>query len=749
MKTKYFFLAAFAATFASCANEEYIGDTSPNAALEQTGDGSIQFGFEFQNATRADIVGTAAADLLGGNFYVVGTKGTEPENSPTTQVVFDNYLVHYGVNTAGTTASNTANWEYVGVVPGTAPTANYVKLSPAAVTAQTIKYWDYSVAQYDFFGFSTGTFKAVKDKAIGDVAIDEINVTPMAYGSSLATSGVSYTFGIPNINALKNAYITDITEVKKNAYGKDVKLTFKNLGSKVRVGLYETVPGYAVKNVVFYAVDGTNTFSDTKTTEGAALISADDNGLPTKGTIAVYFPNVGTDNEPNTQNYDKAAATVTPVTASSVKTKTFGALHNFAASKEGTEANGNYLGRTLPTATFAGAAVGTFESTVDAKYYTTVFPVSDSDPLTLRVDYTLVSTDGSGEEITVLGAKAVVPAKYTVWLPNYAYTYIFKISDNTNGWTDPDGVVSGLFPITFDAVVTEATDVTGEQTTITTVATPSITTYQQGHNTKTDGSFAVADEYSKAIGKDIYVQVMNGTTLVENLDEDASEGTNRSLLFLVSEDDATEAEVMDALEKRTTDIDADDVKGRNGITLTKQANPGTINNSVTSVVNGVDNNAITVAEGSAAKITISALTATKTYAYVYDYSASTKTLVPEYQPIDVSGGTVGTTGTYYYIATTDLATLAVTPANFSTAGAVDNTKIYFSVTKNGTGDTTYSYYSVAGKATVPAGLLMVAKDTIASNTIDGGTTAEANTFYFDSYISNNGDYAVKIIKIVE
>ena len=54
MKTKYFFLAALAtAMFASCANEEYIGDNSPNATLEQTGDGSIQFTYNLPNRTRA------------------------------------------------------------------------------------------------------------------------------------------------------------------------------------------------------------------------------------------------------------------------------------------------------------------------------------------------------------------------------------------------------------------------------------------------------------------------------------------------------------------------------------------------------------------------------------------------------------------------------------------------------------------------------------------------------------------------
>jgi len=184
MKKIYLILAAaIGMTITSCTNNDIVED-NPGTGTATTD--AINFGFKLQNATRADIAGNAAAELLGNNFYVTGTKGTEPAKSPTTNIVFNNYLVHYEANSAGTQEDNTANWEYVGVVPGTDPTANYAKLSPTAVTAQTIKYWDYSVAQYDFFGFSTGTFKAVKDKAIGDVNADEINVTAMKYGDDLS-----------------------------------------------------------------------------------------------------------------------------------------------------------------------------------------------------------------------------------------------------------------------------------------------------------------------------------------------------------------------------------------------------------------------------------------------------------------------------------------------------------------------------------------------------------------------------------
>ena len=263
MKKKVLFAAVALVALASCTSEEMIEVTNPqdNSPSETN---AIVFASASQGSTRADIGGEAAADLLGHNFYVTGTKVTEAETSPTPTLVFDNYLVHNTANTAGTTESNTANGEYVGVVPGSAPTLNYAKIG--SYNAQTIKYWDYSVPQYDFFGFSTGTFAAVKGSSTG---AGNIGVTAMKYGSDLASSQTAYTFDIPSVEAIKSTYITDIVEVKKtdNAYGKDVTLKFKNLGSKVRVALYETVPGYQVTDVVFYAVDGTTGFDDTKSTE--------------------------------------------------------------------------------------------------------------------------------------------------------------------------------------------------------------------------------------------------------------------------------------------------------------------------------------------------------------------------------------------------------------------------------------------------------------------------------------------------
>ena len=507
-------------------------------------------------------------------------------------------------------------------------------------------------------------------------------------------------------------------------------MKFKNLGSKVRIALYETLPGYAVKDVNFYALDGTTNFTDANKNTTAKLISA--TGIPTSGTIQVYFPHVGTDNRdatPKPADYNLAAATVAEGSTTE-KSPAFGSLANFATSYEGELTSGSYIGRTLPTATFAG--------TKAAEYYQTVFPVSTSEPLTLRVDYTLVSIDNSGEEIKIYGAKAVVPSTYTKWLPNYAYTYIFKISDNTNGWTSPDASTDntdpGLFPITFDAVVAEATDANGEQTTITTVATPSITTYQQGHSKATN-------EYSIGTAKDVYVQVMDNKTSTATLVSTLS-ATN-SLLYAVSDVNATEAEVMDALEKRTTAIDAANVTGRNGITLTKNTN---IAATVNKIVNGVDNNPISVTAGQAAKIAITASGfATGTYAFVYDYTDGDKTTTTIYQPITVTGTLANGTK---YVTTTILDAIDTEVAANVTAAdeAVNKNFIYFSKTKNGTGTTTYSFVSVDGKSTLPAGLVKCPVSSL--STSDGSVDASAAAFVFTTYITNNGKYAVKIIKIV-
>ena len=329
------------------------------------------------------------------------------------------------------------------------------------------------------------------------------------------------------------------------------------------------------------------------------FIPSGTSGFGSAGTYTITFPTVGSGNV-GQPDYNKAHISFSgnaDATAAEQQ-KAFGAI-NYIGREQG-EATGNYyLDRSSSAVSYAGTT---------SPYYTTVLPTTVGSVLELRVDYTLVSIDGSNEEIKIHGAKAYVPGTYTAWLPNYAYTYIFKISDNTNGWTstsESDPV--GLFPITFDAVVAETTEFNAEQTTITTVATPSITTYQKGHNPS-------SDEYSAAKGA-IYVQVMdnNASPAVLKADLDA-----KGQLYTLSAA-KTEAEVMDALNIQVSS-DETTITGRNGLVLTKATSNATI-----TTIPGEDGNDITVTAKTAASFTPVAPTSPATvnyYAYVYDATPS-------------------------------------------------------------------------------------------------------------------------------
>jgi len=738
MKTKKLFLAALATlALAGCVSDDFVGE-AVNTAQEANETGAINFGFNVQNTTRAgEFVGATAAGKLGGMFVVEGTKGSEETNSPSTSVVFDNYLVGYTANTAGQTESNTHNWEYVGKqagITGRMAAATWTALHSAATDAksQTIKYWDYTKDQYDFIAWSTGNLEAVTTTPEAGTSV---KVTRIKTGTTLATDG--FTMTALSADDLLECYYTDINTVLKANYGAPVTLKFKNMAAKVRVALYETVPGYSVKEVKFYTSDANPTAPvdlGSGTTTAATLFTMGSDKLPQSGEVLVYYPHIGTTHRDavggQTKDYDKASVTVSATAGGATSTtQAFGALTAQYTGKEANEEDGNiYLGRTLPNATFAGD--------VTKNYYTAVIPNTNGKPLTLRLDYTLVATDGSGETIKVYGAKAVVPATYTVWQPNYAYTYIFKISDNTNGWTsttytDP----AGLFPITFDAVVANFTDANAEQTTVTTVATPSITTYQQGH-TKANNEYSKSQTAGvSASVKDVYVQVMDNSgatpSLVSNLD-----GSKKSLLFSVDKANASEAEVMDALQNRTNTYAATSPVGRNGITLTENAN---ISNTETQIINGVDDQPITEIEGVAivagqvAKIDIDALTE-GTYAYVYSTTVPTADEKVYHVAADATDD--ASAAKYYEVDPSDIG------APLGSGSKAVAGKVYFVKNVDATG----ALVSYTFKQT------MVGDDVegLCAADIPGSkaTTFTDGNFYFDVYNRNNGAYAVKVIKVV-
>ena len=157
------------------------------------------------------------------SFKVWGYKTTpssEGNNTTnqTTQNVMDGYIVNYVKNTAGSTSSNTADWEYVGLS------------NPNLSSPQTIKYWDYAAEDYRFFAYAAQPNTTVH-VTTGDMVISDgtsgkcLSISlPIAYSEDATASHVPYTSEL--------WYSDNHTTTEK--YGKCVTLTFAPLAAKVR-----------------------------------------------------------------------------------------------------------------------------------------------------------------------------------------------------------------------------------------------------------------------------------------------------------------------------------------------------------------------------------------------------------------------------------------------------------------------------------------------------------------------------------
>lgn len=521
MKTKYFILAATAITMmVSCADEKFVGDE--NLLGAGNGEGAITFGSGTPAVTRVDKSGSAAATDLNNNFVVFGYKTMSDASK---QIVFNNYQANYVTNSAYTSTTNSAGWEYVGYKNiSAAMTTNVGVTAFSALTGtgqanenaidQTIKYWDYSASNYKFFAYSLGAGKTGSPNTWAN--------------ASLMTNDPEDKYTLSgNKDQLSTCYISELNKIDDptSSTPTEVDLRFLSFLSKIRVGFFENIPGYSVKDLRFY-VDGSTKSTGDAVNDGlaATLYEATGSGtMPNGGTYTITFDASG-----------KPILTFSSTGAAYVTSQGLGKLNGYA-NEEYKEAVGSvYLGRTSNAATYAYVS---YTDALTNEPYTKVLPNAAGTDLTMKCDYTLVSRDGSGETIEVVGASAKVPALYTQWKPNYAYTYLFKISDNTDGHI---GEVEGLYPITLDAVVASEQD--GNQETITTVSEPCITTF--GYDATNNKYVKDGNEY--AATSDIYATFVDAGTIIT-----PALGTNVNV-YLATTTDAdnypiTEASVAEAL----------------------------------------------------------------------------------------------------------------------------------------------------------------------------------------------------------
>ncbi len=573
---KFFIAAASALALASCSSDDFLGEIQGNEQNEATS--AINFGGDTGKITRATTKGNAAADLLENNFVVVGFKGSKEDAANNETYAFDHYNVNFKDGSAFSTESNRAGWEYVNQnmeVKGTNPAAS---LAQSGASQQTIKYWDHSCASYDFIAFSMG--KGAESKYATPTPVNKADL-----------KGAAYTL-TGNVNTLSECYISVMKTVTEPNYDKTpVSMSFRHLASKVRMALFEIVPGYVISDVKFY--DATSTTA-TANPEGTLI-----GNFNNSGTLTVYFPTTGTKHATE-KDYNKAHVKFTASTTAGetgvLNHKGFGAV-NYNNQAEGQISAGTtYLSQNAAKPSYCGDG------------YQNVLPSEGAaSAITLRIDYKLTSVDGSNETINVKGATATVPAQYTEWKSGYAYTYIFKISQDTNGSTG--GSSTGLTAISFDAVVVDD-EANGLQETITTVSDNSFTTYGYKDNKVTTNG----NEYVN--GTDIYATVYSAGATV----------APQKLYTVTLESGATqtinEASVANALEKGTNDT------AKKTWTVTDNLGKKMV---VTETADGVASTVTSVPAGPGYTLNVNALkwkgvvtdSATETY-YAVEYDNGTK-----------------------------------------------------------------------------------------------------------------------------
>ncbi len=604
-KNTYFVLASTALLLASCADDKFTGDGGANGLTNGTA--PIAFNMQGVGQTRASQTGATAANALNYEFIVWGEKNeTSGKQADATDLVFQNYRVQYKAQTATTTTSNRRDWEYVGITPY----ASDIVSPSVNPTVQTIKYWDLGASSYTFTAVSAAWHDLHNANTEGAssplVKITKTQSDPAATGGntgSAANKGYTiellasshpdsiYVSDRKNITKLSDGTAVDTTKV--NEYGGIAQLTFRNFMSKIRFGIYETVPGYKVVITGIKYNEGSNNVVTHPTTGDTP-----DKSFGITGNFVVVGKG-GTDakNTTYTVTYEsdgKAKVTVNDDCNKATYVNTTGTNWLSTLWTNTTDNTVIAESNTKPTYDRGDNNAGT---------YTTILPnPSNTTDMTLEISYDLYSED-TGEKISVDYKKAVVPAAYCKWKSNYAYTYIFKISDKS----------AELYPITFDAVV--ETSENGNQKTITTVSEPSITTFA----TTSDGKTIITgkDEYES--GNVIYASVVDGSSATTNL----SVGENGNVkLYTVTSTDVTnfpitEASVADAVEKNHVGASSSDEVAGNVKCYTESL---TTDGNIVSKVPGEDG---TTRDLSALKWTADNTDSTNPKYYAVEYTKTT------------------------------------------------------------------------------------------------------------------------------
>lgn len=446
---KFIYLAVGVALMASCSSDFDLSEGGGNAG------GSDVIGFQMRtgNTSRAT-TGLQSAGHY--NFGVFGYKKNDKVNP-----IMGNYLVGYldakgyqpgtgsTVGDQPGVADGTSYWMYekmgYGQFNGTYAGETVNPNTPYASNneGQYLRYWDKSADHTCFYAYAPYVNTGATGKTVTYVD-----------GTPKGSSHDTYVLTIPN-GTIKHGFDDPSTyefmyasaKVLVGDYGHDVSLKFNRLNAKVNIKFWEDIDGYSVRLI------------DLTADYGVAATPSIKNG---GGSYGYQKGTIYTANGAKIQFNDNAEFQSLKQYAGETTSDPL----NFKTPTASLIGENRVMATPSPSTYYAipkGSTAGVLAN--DAVSYTDAGELHDSlakTGLTFHVSYELIST--TGEKIKVTDATVHVPKDYCNWEANKHYTYIFRITKNSNGSTatttpdptDPEvPTVNALYPIVFDNCVVE------------------------------------------------------------------------------------------------------------------------------------------------------------------------------------------------------------------------------------------------------------------------------------------------------
>lgn len=457
---KFLFIAAAALAMVSCSK-----DSEVIPSVENGKQNAIGFKVTKQNMGRAasDPTNMQNTHYNFGVFAHKATTGVTKIMEDYLVGYFDtNHKVGYYPTSAQTTFGGTPDnftdllslWSYEGL--GTSQYAhdtneadeNYYTASAEDTrymsnhSNQYLRYFDYSAANTDFYAYAPYINKTALSLD-GQVTFN--NATKkMEFPAKSLEAGYD--------DPTKYEYLFSYKRVVKQDYDEDVRMAFKHLNSRIRIVFYEDIAGYDV------------TMMDLDANAGIIAVPAN-----LDGTSTYTYANTLANKAQVTVEFDKYDGALDNFTDGPVKLPV-GNSH--LSLTDGPAINGKIKDKALVFNTPTAAKLSENRNTAVSSdpltggYYsaTTYYgiPHNETFGLTFRVSFKLTST--TGETINVYNAGVYVANTYCAWKPGKQYTYVFKITKNTNGSTDSDDATAtvdpnpgnkALYPIVFDGLTIE------------------------------------------------------------------------------------------------------------------------------------------------------------------------------------------------------------------------------------------------------------------------------------------------------